>query len=291
MKQLTCLRAPSRQSKYRVAVLTLLLSAHVSCAAASTSDQTAFGAATGDGLLRAMAFRYASCHSYADNGELSSVLRSDDGRVSTESLTFETVFDRVAGFRFEFMTIGGTADNGAIWRASVGPAHVWWTLKPVVEDEPNVLDAIDWVSGVSSGTARYVPGMLFGVAESVGGRGFQVEGDEEIGGTWTRKLSRHDSGGVVVTLWIGQTDHLLRRLFRRRHGTGHGHAVTEAQSKLAANLGDEERKQLVAETAGETAKLYPYTEETTINYSPVFDGPIEPTRLEFHPPKTTRSTD
>jgi hypothetical protein len=49
--------------------------------------------------------------------------------------------------------------HGAIWRYGAGPAHVWWTAKPAVQEQ-EMGDAIASFNGLSAGTAHHVPGML-----------------------------------------------------------------------------------------------------------------------------------
>jgi hypothetical protein len=232
-----------------------------------------------------MVERYASCRSYEDKGALVLARRLDDGSdVPGSRIGFETAFDRATGgFRFDFTLDGGSSGGnwrGVIWRGTVTPARKWWTLGRGIEDT-ELPGAICAFSGPSLGTAYHVPSMLLGgMASLFHDLKFHVDGDEVVGGVVCVKLLAWDTDRLV-TLWISNDDHALRRVFVRRHDDGGPSEVehtglTEAQRKILE--------------AGRREPPRPYTSEITIEYAPIFDRFVSPARFEFNPPPESASS-
>jgi hypothetical protein len=279
-----------------LAACVLLGSALVGCAYSTApvdrAEAPAPAATSAQNILGEMYQRYITARSYEDQGTLVSVIRRDDGsEPSTTRTAFNTAFDRATGsFRFEYTKTHDQffdPDHHVIWRAGSGRARVWWTTRPEVESDD--LDAgLAAMAGVSDGTSRTVPSMLLGWAAGMKrDLGYVPDGDDLAGGTPCVKMSARRDGGVV-TLWIAKDDHSLRKVTSRDHidGTHNAHH-DEHIARAAARLPEERR----AEFIEDMRKPRPFASEDTVEYSPTFDRPIDPSRFEFTPSPANSSAD
>lgn len=254
----------------RTIAVILILTSLVACGGAPPQTGSNTGAASGDAtaLLKAVGERYASSHSYEDRGNGSVTKHSaggTDGR--GPSVEFKTAFDRVSGgYRFEFTRrypdSTDAPDHGAIWRRAGGSAHTWSSLSG--DGDNSVCDAMIGFSAASLGTSFHVPSMLFGLG-SLGddksmlrGFAFRFDGEENVGGTSCTRVSA-EASGTRVSLWIGKSDLLLRRV------------VQSTISEVAKDVGDAAPPPAAPGV------------EIRIEYEPKSDVKLDSTRFDFVP--------
>ncbi len=236
-------------------------------------------AATTDALAQMYA-RYAGARSYEDRGTVVEVYHPDDGSAEhTRRIDFETAFDRATGsFRFEYAGEKTFSDRHVIWRSGSGRAHRWWAIQPQVQED-DLDDGLAGMVGVSRTTSRTVPSMLFGAAgETPRDRGYAADGEDVAAGVPCVKLSAHRDENVS-TLWISKADHSLRRVTSRSH-LGGSPMPEEQIARALAQMPEAVR----AELAEHMRKPHPFVVESTTDYAPVFDRPVDAKRFEFSPP-------
>jgi hypothetical protein len=270
----------------------LMLGATVSACAYSTgptertdpSVGAAATAATTDALDQMYA-RYVGASSYEDHGTVVEVYRPDDGSAEhTRRIEFETAFDRATGsFRFEYAGEKEYSDRHVIWRNGSGRAHRWWAIAPQVQDD-DLDDGLAAMAGVSRTTSRTVPSMLLGSAAGTKrDLGYAADGEDVAAGVPCVKLSAHRDENVS-TLWISKADHSLRRVTSRSHLGGS--APTDAElARLVKGVPEDRR----AEVIEVMRKPHPFVVESTTDYAPVFDRPVDAKRFDFSPPAATDS--
>ncbi|HSO34726.1 MAG TPA: hypothetical protein VLT33_19460 [Labilithrix sp.] len=269
------------------AACVLLGSVLVGCAYSTApvdrAEAPAPAATSAQNILGEMYQRYITARSYEDQGTLVSIIRPDDAsEPSTTRTAFNTAFDRATGsFRFEYTKTHDrffSPGHHVIWRTGSGRARVWWTTSPHQVESDDLDAGLAAMAGVSGTTSRTVPSMLLGWAAGMKrDLGYVADGDDVAGGTPCVKMSaRRDAG--VVTLWISKDDHSLRKVTSRNHNDGASDQRDLA--RLAATLPEERRAELIEHMR----KPRPFVSEATIEYSPAFDRPIDPSRFEFTPP-------
>ena len=170
----------------------------------------------GSEVLRRIREAYADCESYRDEGEVRTVFVSKDGLKRTDLKTFKTAFVRPDRFRFEFKARRGEVEwnQYVIWADEDG-VRSWWTIEQEVEYPTSLGLAIAGATGVSSGSAYYVPNLL--MPDLVGGRGLLPDGSKVIGEELLDGLACHkveDPDGM--TLWFDKEELLLRAVFQTR---------------------------------------------------------------------------
>src|SRR5688572_4791540 len=111
-------------------------------------------------IMDRMVAVYASCNSYVDEGEVSTVFLNRYGR-RTVVKPFSTAFARPSDFRFEFKDRfrEGEWNNYIIWKDATS-VKTWWSIKPGVESPKDLSFALVAAAGVSSGSATTVPTLL-----------------------------------------------------------------------------------------------------------------------------------
>jgi hypothetical protein len=226
--------------------------------------------------LAAMAERYATCSSYEDSGTLIDIRIDRDGsRHFARRLTFSTVFDRATG-AFAFRYSIDERPRGALWRSSMGPAHLWAAYYPD-KMEVDISRGIAALTGVSSGTSYEVSTRLLGLRNVMDKQHFHLEREEAIQGLLCVKLVTDDGN---LALWIAKNERTLQRVFNRVRLDPRD---LLADPRIASHLGSDERKRIEASL--------PFTSEKTIEYKPVLDHIIDASRFDFTPPvmSTTRS--
>ena len=240
------------------------------------------GAVVQTGLLRELTERYASCRSYEDTGTAVITIRTEGGvATNTFRVTFQTAFDRPSdGFRFEFTETGLSTlppHGGVIWRGMPGLARTWLWSSPKIREE-GLSTAIQNFSGTSQETSRNVPSLLLGSTTSpFHDWTFQPDGDEVVDGfACVRLRARRDDDTVV--LWVSTHDHVLRRVFTHDHEQASPEDIRRAMELMPPGLSDEVRARFAS------MATRPFVYEKTIQYTPVFDRPIDHARFEFTPP-------
>lgn len=111
-------------------------------------------------IIAAMEKVYATCKSYRDTGEVSSVSRTDGGQFGSQQ-PFSTAFVRPGRFRFEFTDrgLGDRSSRFLIWLEE-GNVLSWWDAKPGLRQAETLQQALGAASGLSGDTSIRVPGLL-----------------------------------------------------------------------------------------------------------------------------------
>lgn len=167
-------------------------------------------------LLRDSATAYATASSYVDHGEQITVF---DGGKFTERRTFTTAFVRPSAFRFEYREDGSAATAYIIWSDGTNARTQWYLNGGRVQPVSSLELAIAGATGVSGGTAYFVPsllGLVHGTPSLIDPR---YEGTESIDGHPCWKVSGSTRGGTM-TYWIDGASHLVRRMFEKKTITG-----------------------------------------------------------------------
>ena len=170
--------------------------------------------------------------------------------------TFTTAFIRPERFRFEYrkQKRENQQSRYIIW-ANGKDVQTWWDVRPGVEKKDSLASALGAATGVSSGSARRIPGLL--LPDQIGA-GWDIKALGELKRIEDGKLAKVDcfrvqgATGVPaygpVTLWIDKATFLVRRI-------------------------------------DEQGKFDNFRTEVTTTYDPVIDGEITDKMLEFDPPK------
>jgi len=222
-------------------------------------------------ILHETGLTYAQCKSYSDSGAVRTISKGE----TIEEKRFATAFVRPDRFRFEFTnrflgTKTPTENRFIIWRQG-NQVRTCWDLRPGIVEESSLMIAVAKATGISGGTAHYIPGLLMpdeirlsiltvlrepqrlDDAVENGVDCFQLQGrrlislpdiklPEEFDGF---KLPRQSTS--VDTVWIEKKTFLVRKI----------------QTRLASENFDS---------------------QMTITYEPVLDGTIPGKLLEFNPP-------
>ena len=119
--------------------------------------------------------------------------------------------------------------------------------------------------------------MLFGWPVPPWNREFDLDGEETVRAASCRKLSARQ-GSDVVSLWIGIEDSVLYKVFQRIQTK----EMSDAEWRQRRERPSAEGKHPIPESM---PKPGAQLSETTIEYIPRMDRPIEPARFDFTPPK------
>jgi hypothetical protein len=259
----------------------VILLGPLACAGSAASKPESATASDATNVIDSMTSLYASCKTYEDRGKLVLTRRYNGTSDFFQStISFETVFDRAAGrFRFEFTeTRSQKMMRGAIWRTQPGLAHEWWTHGGAVQDV-DLVEAVRALAGVSLGTSYHVPGMLFGIRETLLTRRFQEaafrrSGEETLGGSRLTVLSVERPDASIRAL-IDVHNGALRKIVEWYRDDLLSRPVEETPG-----MTDEERNAITASRK----QSRPFTTEVVTEYDAAFDKPIDPGRFEFVPP-------
>jgi len=212
-------------------------------------------------ILEDMAVVYRGCRTYRDTGVKTTTYLPDEEpgvpRAHTEKKPFTTAFVRPNRFRYEFRERSRwdvIEHRYLIWRDGA-KVRKWWDITPGVREIPSLGEAINAATGVSGGTAQYVPGYLMPAEVKPWLmptlRDLERIDDAYLGSALCRRITGRLHHGAPqdedVTLWIDAKTHLLRRYEERTQHEGFR------------------------------------TEEIT-DYEPVLDEPIAEELLAFDPP-------
>ena len=216
----------------------------------ASAEEPKRDALTAKDVLDRMAKTYAECKSYRDTGMVETKAR----RVVFfgQPTTFSTVFVRPKRFRFEY-TQNQMAPPGVesqlheiLW-CNGNEVRLWSSALPGIKKEESLGMAVDWATGLSSGSAHTIPSLL--LPKEIGGRRLtditeakRIE-DAHIGNVACIRISGK-YGDSAMTLWLDQKQFLVRRI--------------DSQSKI---------------------------EERTTTYEPVIDEKIAEKLLKFNPPR------
>lgn len=205
-----------------------------------------------DQILGRVAEVYSQCRSYRDSGLVTTVFFSNWGKRTVEK-PFKTAFVRPDRFRFEYSENGEPWDRYVIWRQGE-TVRTWWGIDPGVHDAPSLGAALAAATGVSSGSARRIPGLLLAERIEAGWDIRRLRNLKRLNDARLREadciLVQGEKGSdEPVTLWIAKKTFLIRRI-------------------------------------DEANKFSDFRTEETTTYEPRIDTDVAPTLLDFGIPPT-----
>lgn len=244
---------------------------------------------TADEILRRSAEVYANCSSYRDEGVVTTVFihgpRPFERR--TRRQPFRTRFVRPNLWRFEYWNeeVGPRSEwrHYVIWTDDRGH-HSWWTLRPENIEDLSIDRLFAGATGISSGAARTVPSLLQPSDKPSLADGFVLEGEEDLVDHKCFRLIRHVGEHRGATMWVDCESLLIRRLFSRTDfDTAQRDATTESMRRFNAHR--LASGQLPLEEDRPTfSRERDFTTETTTDYHPLINTPIDPAEFHFTPP-------
>ena len=235
---------------------------------------------------------YATCRSYRDIGEVTSVTITGDKpwQRSTRRRPFQTAFVRDGGFLFEFKDMGIGPDSEwphcVVWKNS-GGVHEWSTLGTHALDPhgstPTLEDAIAWLTGISAGAAHTVPHLLGLVAGRDPLSDFASASDpgvDEVDGRPCWRLAGAHFGRAGAC-WFDSERGLLLRSFDRAHLTPESMRLQHEAALARPDLTDELREIWEKNPPSLDRE---FTIETTTFYRPEIDVEIDAKVFDVRPP-------
>jgi len=219
-----------------------------------------------EALIKRVKAMYSSCRSYADRGQLTSILPQDEGEPLVSYQTFSTVFVRPDKFRFEFRDRfpEGQFGRHVVWRESNAVKTWRYQFHPKVKFAPDLSLALAGATGLSHGVAVTIPQLL--LPQEINARGLfsedQVEwvGNEECQDRACAKISSRGAIGYFV--WIEIETGLILRVEERTaisyQTSGWSHSMTVGKGNL--------------------------TSRTVISYRPAINCEIPVSQMEFGEP-------
>lgn len=202
-------------------------------------------------LLRRVEERYAGLRSYSDRG---CVFETYHSRLKvTSRRPFETTFARPATFRFEYTEskLPALTTRYVIWTEG-GAVRSWGTVHPKVETYRSIRFAAGAAGGVSRGSSTMIPSLLLGSGVWI----TRVEKARVVGsqrlsdGTACYLVGGEDRRGDPVRIWVDMATLAIRRVQTEM-------VLPSSRTRV---------------------------ESTTI-LAPAFNGPVDPARIGFKPPR------
>ena len=198
-------------------------------------------------VLDHMSKTYADCKTYRDSGVVRTLFVQDTGTRTVVEKPFKTAFVRPDQFRFEYKD---DTSRYIIW-SKRKDVQTWWDVQPGIQRPESLQLAVGGATGVSSGSAARIPGMLM-PDKLKGWGGVDISDAKRIEDGKIDKVECFRLEGKYVnnpiTLWIDNKSYLVRRI-------------------------------------DEQATFDTFCTEETTTYEPVIDGEITDKMLEFDPPK------
>jgi outer membrane lipoprotein-sorting protein len=207
----------------------VLVAAALFAAVAQPHAQTVESPGSAPFLLKQMEAAYARLQSYSDNSVV--FYRNPDGSERSR-VEFKIWFARPAAFRIDAQTTradGGQVRREVMW-SDGEKARTWSSDKPVVN-----LDKIQIAGSRMFGTYAYhVPTLLeasYGGKKRIHELGSPtLAGTEVIDGVDCDRI-RGDFHGDPYELWVGKTDHLVRKIV----ATYRGNQMEEIHREISTN--------------------------------------------------------
>lgn len=262
-----------------LAILAALPAAPGCCPAKPPIRESTGSNVDGERLISKMKERYTTCRTYEDSGKVTVIITSKNSTRSFSSRgAFTTGFDRVSGgFMFEYKDIAGGSTEGRLWRrtSNARPGSLgqsWLRLNGELREQPELTGAIQTFAGLSHDTSRLVPLMLLGLQESFRQSAVQLQGRQLAGGISCFYLVA--SGDEPTAIWISEADYSLRRIAMRRTLQATPDDIQMALALLPPDVSEEERATFIKD------RSEPFSAETTIEYVPAFDRPLESSLFE-----------
>lgn len=262
-------------SQYGLAFVAPLLLFAVGCCGATTRlRESASSRDEACRLISRTKERYRSCRSYEDKGTVTVVFSKNGSPGNTMRGVFDTGFDRKSGafnfvykFDHEF-----DHTSGRLWRQPFTTRPSWLLLNAEPREETELADGIERMVGVSNGTSRIVPSMLLGLQEPLWGSSLHLRGTDMLAGGPAFRLEA--DGSEFVSVWISAGDYSLRKVVTRETLQASPEDIQKAVALLPPGFSAQRRAALIKSISA------PFVCETTIDYAPDFDRPIDPLRFE-----------
>lgn len=201
-------------------------------------------------IMDKMVSVYASCGSYADEGEVRTTFLENSGP-RTVVKAFSTAFVRPSRFRFEFEETSRTdrSNHYIVWRDE-SSIKSWWSLKPDIRTFESLEFALAGATGVSSGAAINAPSLLMsnlGDTHRIQSLSqLKLTGEENVAGQTAFRIEGRDLRNNLLTIWIDKERFLLLKI-------------------------------------RETKKFERFETDQTMTYRPQINPNISPEKLAFQP--------
>lgn len=171
-------------------------------------------------ILDKMVSVYASCSSYADQGQVKTTFYEASGPRTTNR-PFSTAFVRPSRFRFEFED-RRSDDRGShytVWRDD-SAIKSRWTIKPETRTFETLSQALAGATGVSGGSAITVPSMLMGDLRDTHRiqtlTQLNLRGEEKLGDRMAYRIEGRDWRISLLTIWIDKESFLLLKIHEKK---------------------------------------------------------------------------
>lgn len=197
----------------QLSILSLILFLFVGVTTAQESQLTA------KQIVNQMSATYASCESYMDEGEVSTLFIQEPTSRTTIR-PFTTAFVRPSNFRFEFKDRfqEGPWNSYIIWKEK-DSLKSWWAIKPEVQTPQDLRFALAAAAGVSGRASTTIPSLLMSNVGMYNRFSLLSElkliGEEKVGGNAAYKLEGIDSSKNTVTFWVDKDIFLLVKIFEK----------------------------------------------------------------------------
>lgn len=197
----------------QLSILSLVLFILASVTTAQESQLTA------KQIVNQMSANYASCESYMDEGEVSTLFIQEPTS-RTQIKPFTTAFVRPSNFRFEFKDRfqEGSWNSYIIWKEK-DSLKSWWAIKPEVQTPQDLRFALGAAAGVSGRASTTIPHLLMSDLSRSNRfkslSALKLIGEEKVDGNAAYKLEGIDSSQNAVTFWIDKDSFLLVKIFEK----------------------------------------------------------------------------
>lgn len=144
---------------------------------------------------------------------------------------FSTAFERPTSFRFEYTSdMEGMGGNRMVIWTEGDAVRTWWTIDPRIKTEESLDLAIAGATGVSNCSAHTIPRLLMPTKIQgwalTDGKDPKPIGREKIGKVTCDKISCSGPNHSSNIFWIGQTDHLVRKIVTKTSVQSHQFVTT-----------------------------------------------------------------
>lgn len=182
---------------------------------------------------------YATCSSYRDRGTASTVFTESTGLVQKEQLNFETAFLRPGRLKFEFSAYDPELKRDVRYVLSTTGKREMHEFRPFDAHDPLSYKKLAWMAilydtrdkrpelqilgtavaaytGISSGVAHTIPGILF--PDDVSGLDYLAANDLRLAATdkvYGRPCDVLETRTSNAVLWFDKGTHLLVKLVQK----------------------------------------------------------------------------
>lgn len=230
-----------------------------------SAEKTLDGELSAKEVLDRVAKKYADCSYYQDTGTVTTVTTRAK-RKYTAKRTFATAFARQSGqFRFEFQSksFDNKDEKYIISQHPDRNVLSWWDLQPGVKSTRSLSTAIARATGVSYGTASYVPSLLL------------------------RNQIRPLKGRITELIELGPIEEgMLNGVECYRIRGMHGHVENLRALNLPLNPLTIwiEKKSFLIRRVDDEVDLGDTHIQQTVLYNPSINRKVDDSLLEFNPP-------